>query len=236
VKYKNIEFIATSQDAFLAFDPPAPTKKLIPEWYKNQGKYTSGVFEIGDNGNPNHTIKACMPVFDMLSAGYTITMPADAYFKKNENGNFSAYWSTELLHLIESHPISQYNEYNIPDNKYQTAFKMIQPWIVKTPPGYSCLFINPTYRTGSPISIFPAIVDTDKHPVSINFPFLIDNDFEGLIEYGTPIVQVIPFKREDWKSSSSYDENQINKKIFEQAKKKLSNRYKTFYRTVKKWD
>jgi hypothetical protein len=28
---------------------------------------------------------------------------------------------------------------------------------------------------------------------------LIRRDFEGLIEKGTPIIQVIPFKRNDWK-------------------------------------
>ena len=156
MKYKNIQFIASDEKVKAVFDPPVPTSKLLPEWYKDQRKYTTGNFEIGVNGNPNHTIKACMPVFDMLSAGYTITMPADAYFEKQEGNKYKIHWSTRLLNLIENHPIPQYNEIPAPEGYFPVVFKLIQPWIIKTPPGYSCLFINPTYRFDSPISIYEA--------------------------------------------------------------------------------
>ena len=45
----------------------------------------------------------------------------------------------------------------------------------------------------------PGIVDTDKYTAPVNFPFVLnDANFEGLIPAGTPMAQVIPFKREDW--------------------------------------
>jgi hypothetical protein len=48
----------------------------------------------------------------------------------------------------------------------------------------------------------PGIVDTDTYTANINFPFVLNNpEFEGTILAGTPIAQIIPFKRETWKMS-----------------------------------
>jgi hypothetical protein len=46
-----------------------------------------------------------------------------------------------------------------------------------------------------------AVVDTDSHPVPVNFPFFVKKNFTGLLPAGTPIIQAIPFKREDWEMS-----------------------------------
>lgn len=230
-KSKNIEFIAVNNISNETFDKPQKTTDLLPAWYKKQPKFTTGKLEIGDNGNPNHTIKACMPVFDMMSAGYTITLPADIYIE--ENGRVK--WSTDLLASIESHDKVQFSEFDVPDGYIKdVAFKFIQPWIVKTPPGYSTMFIHPTYRPDLPFYTFPAIVDTDKHPIMVNFPFLLKEGFVGLIPYGTPIAQLIPFKRDDWKSKFSIS-SKTQEELFQYAKRKLANRYKTFYRTKKVW-
>ena len=52
-------------------------------------------------------------------------------------------------------------------------------------------------------SIIPGIVDTDTYNIEINFPFVVNGDkypsLRSLIKRGTPIVQVIPFKREQWR-------------------------------------
>jgi hypothetical protein len=231
-KNKVIEFIAANRSSYNAFDPPYPLKKELPKWYKLQNKYTSGKFEMQKNGNPNHTIKSCMPVFDMMSAGYTIPLPADVYFEEN----YEISWSTDLLNLVESHQQAQFNEFNIPDGyKKDIVFKFVQPWMIKTPPGYSTMFIHPTYRPDLPFYTLPAIVDTDKHPIIINFPFLIKEGFTGVIEYGTPMVQAIPFKRDGWDSKTSFSEIS-QEELFQGAKRKLGNRYKTFFRSVKVWN
>ena len=232
MKSKEIEFIAVNKLSLEVFDKPVKTASMLPEWYKKQNKFIGNKFSVGNNGNPAETVKACMPVFDMLSAGYTITLPADVYF----DGDGQVKWSTDLLSAIESHDKVQFDQFEVPDgyNK-NTAFKFIQPWIIKTPPGYSTMFIHPTYRPDLPFYTLPAIVDTDKHPIMVNFPFLIKEGFTGLIPYGTPIVQLIPFKRENWKSKFSFSTVSQND-LFQYAKKKITNRYKTFYRTKKVWE
>lgn len=231
----DIKFIASSKRHFDNFDPPVPASKILPEWYKQQGKYMDNKFTIADNGNPSHTIKGCMPVFDMMTAGYIFKMPADANFEKTESGDYNIQWSVDSLRVVESHGIRQYDKIAIPEGFHPTAFKFVQPWAIKTPPGYSCLFISPTYNFDLPFYTFPAIVDTDKHPIPVNFPFLLKEGFEGIIEMGTPMMQVIPFKREGWKHSLSYSDLPVDY-LFEGAKRKIINRYKTFFRTQKRWE
>jgi hypothetical protein len=231
-KNKEIEFIAVNNVSKETFDKPQKTSSLIPDWYKKQSKFTTGKMEVGDNGNPNHTIKACMPIFDMMTAGYTITLPADVYFE----GNGQIKWSTDLLSAVESHSKDQFNQFSIPEGyEEDIAFKFIQPWIIKTPPGYSTMFIHPTYVPDLPFYTLPAIVDTDKHPIMVNFPFFLKKGFSGIIPFGTPIVQVIPFKRDNWKSKFSVS-SKSQEELFQFAKRKLANRYKTFYRTKKVWE
>lgn len=46
------------------------------------------------------------------------------------------------------------------------------------------------------------IVDTDSYDQRVNFPYIVNGDkypyIDELIKAGTPYVQVIPFKRQNW--------------------------------------
>jgi hypothetical protein len=91
----------------------------------------------------------------------------------------------------------------IEKNKNFPFYKILNPWKIKTPKGYSCLFVSPLNNADDRFSIIPGIVDTDKHPLEINFPIIINADkypvLETTIKKGTPYVQIIPFKRDSWK-------------------------------------
>ena len=81
----------------------------------------------------------------------------------------------------------------------------------------------------------PGIVDTDKYVAPVNFPFVInDPKFEGLISKGTPIAQIIPFKRNSWKMKIG---NKNNIKEIESNIKKLRtvifDSYKNHWRVAK---
>lgn len=236
-KNKKIQFKIIDQDLAGIFDPPVPAKTMIPEWYKKQSKLTEpGMFSIGEEGNPNHTVKACMPVFDIITAGYIVKTPVDVYFTRNAENGIMTQWSSNSIRAIETHGRAQYDKYTIPDGFHNTAFKFTNPWQITTPPGYSCLFMQPALRDDLPFQIVPAIVDTDKHPIKINFPFFIKENFSGILEMGTPIAQIIPFKREDWSHEVLEDLSGKNNKMWNAAERKIGNRYKTFFREIKKWD
>jgi hypothetical protein len=94
----------------------------------------------------------------------------------------------------------------------RVPLKFINHWHIKTPPGWSCLFVPPLNREEKNIELISGIVDTDIFHEYINFPgFIIPNDIEYLkLEQGYPMMQVIPFKRgfnKDAKISTLSSEN-----------------------------
>ena len=41
-----------------------------------------------------------------------------------------------------------------------TVLKFVNPWVVKTPPGYSALFVPPLNRIETPFTFFSGVVET----------------------------------------------------------------------------
>ena len=209
--------------------PPILSKKIIPEWYKkipNSSQIkTSSVF----NGfNMNLTLKECSPFLDCFTSGYTFTLPCDVvfdtYFYEN-NFNIRYSYKQSEFKVVSNHSIGQMPtfESGIIDKKFFFPLKWENPWIVKTPKGYSTLFTHPINRDDLPFKTFSGIVETDKWNLPVNFPFYFLKNEEGrtIIKEGTPICQIIFFKRENWKSF-------IKKQNELEYKKNLFNLYMEF--------
>ena len=212
-------------------EQPQPASKFIPDWYKNIESYMSGNKKPNGDGGTDATIKRCMPVFDAITAGYIIISPADVYVSIKEEKQFFE-WST--LGLISFHPIEQAPEHPM---RNQHAYpKWMNPWAIKTPKGYSTLFTQPMHRE-SVFTILPGIVDTDTYTAPVNFPMVInDPNFEGLIPKGTPIAQVIPFKREDWQMEiGSIEELKEQHSITQKLQTKFFDRYKSMFWSRKEY-
>jgi hypothetical protein len=175
---------------------PVPAKKVIPDWYKDMNSYVRGKKEVVTDpadGDTSSTIKKCMPVFDALTAGYIIPTACDIYVYQ-EDGAPRFKWPSQKY--LGSHSAEQIG--NHPDATGFRAAKFVNTWIVKTPPGYSCMFIPPMHHDNM-FKILEGVVDTDTYHAAVEFPFQLKNiSWEGVIPAGTPMVQVIPFKRESW--------------------------------------
>jgi hypothetical protein len=106
----------------------------------------------------------------------------------------------------------------------------MNPWSIRTPDGYSALFVQPFHRE-SIFAILPGIVDTDTYFAPVNFPFVLnDVAFEGLIPKGTPIAQVIPFKRESWTMAIGDAQEFVDlHKVTGQLATKAVDRYKSMF-------
>ena len=117
------------------------------------------------------------------------------------------------------------------------AGKFINKWLIKTPPGYSCLFVHPMNRYDEDrFKIIEGIVDTDTYISTINFPFiLLKRDKQFLIKKGDPMVQVIPFKRESWKMVIKGKKSQDLVKEKFGFSLKFLHKYKTLYWNKKSW-
>jgi hypothetical protein len=206
-----ITFISTSNDP--SIPEPIPAVKKLPEWYKTIPRYTAGEKKPNANNSAAGTIKTCMPVLDAMTAGYLILSSADLYISKS-NGETMYQWANHGL--ITFHSPNQITGYPKSDAKLkgEQAPKFSNPWIIQTPKNYSCLFISPLHHE-LPFTTLAGVVDTDTYFNAVNFPFMPDPDFEGLIPRGTPIAQVIPFERESWEMSiDPKEESGNNQKKF----------------------
>ena len=186
---------------------PVPGIKAVPKWYKEmETSYTDKKREP-HTIHQTQTIKRCMPVLDAITAGYILKLHTDLYITNKDNV-LEFKWANDTQDTVSFHPAYQlinYRELDLPNG----APKLRNPWAIKTPKNYSCLFIPPAHRPVCGIRILEGYVDTDAYTNSVQFPFLVDEGFEGTIPAGTPIVQVIPFKRDDFRMEIGNDVDRI---------------------------
>jgi hypothetical protein len=223
--------------------PPIPAHLDLPEWYKKLESYLGGKKAPDGQGGTLASIKKCMPVFDMITSGYVIRSSADVWVSQKPvvdsltskpTGKTVPWYEWPSKGMIQFHPISQAPTHPNNTGHEESYPKWMSPWGITTPPGYSCLFMQPSHRE-SVFTILPGVVDTDSYVAPINFPFVLnDITFEGLIPAGTPIAQIIPFKRNSWKME--FGKEKEFKKL-QQVKVNIRTNffdiYKTKHRSIK---
>lgn len=211
---------------------PSTAQSVIPEWYKNADRYaknpTTGEYyqatkELcpfpkegtdSDYGKIS-TWKACPAVLDVFLTGYVLKTPCDIEFFKNENGIIDVRVSDIKYQdfCTKRHPLPQFEH---PKGFYKNHFAWYVDWGIKLPDGYSALFVTPMNRFDLPFLNTTGIVDCDKVNILGTFPFFIVEGWEGILPAGTPIIQIIPFKREDWQQKIEIlDEKEINHKVLD---------------------
>jgi hypothetical protein len=215
---KNINFRARSKTEFEVQIKPYPAVKQLPDWFVNAEPYTIDHNSYSDNKVhvrntfPNATFKKCVPLLDGMSSGYIIPLWTDVEVAV-ENDSPQIYWKQQSSVFALHGPKTK--EIVSPPGYYSQVFKYNNCWIPQTPKGYSCLIVSPFGYSDLPFKAVPAIVDTDRSTLELVFPIWVKENFEGIVEKGTPIVQIIPFKRDDWKSTFDYYQDGEYKNIIE---------------------
>jgi hypothetical protein len=117
------------------------------------------------------------------------------------------------------------------DGKKKVYIKFALPWVVKTPPGYSCLFYQPEFLFNENFRLFPGIVDCDTYGQQVNFPAYTLKQGSFKIDAGTPLIVVLPYKRDEWASKielASGSNPNLVARYFERGYKKLFHNKKSF--------
>ena len=193
---------------------PFSSKKAIPDWLQNQ------IAEFEDGGK---TIKKCQPFLDGVTAGYIIPMPDDAIVRKTSKFDFEI--SGPGGNFLSAHGYAQYDNAWFKD---RLVIKFNNPWVIKTPKEYSCYVCQPNGKNIRPFYTIPAVVDTDVYDLTVAFPFVwmehkIGTEVE--IPKGTPMAQIIPFKRDNWNMQIE----DANTEIWANMRKDLTENPNGFY-------
>jgi hypothetical protein len=188
---KSIEFINTLDLPIEYY--PVLSKSKIPDWYKSLSSHSEKL-NVGNSSIQMGTMKKCMPVFDAITAGYLLLTHSDVKVER-KNGVSWYHWSSDNP-MVEFHPAEQASGH--PTDRRVPVPKWASGWGIITPRGYSSLFVSPMHHE-SVFTTFEGIVDTDSYHRSVKLPFMLkDPEWEGTIPAGTPMAQVLPFKRDSF--------------------------------------
>lgn len=186
-----IEFLCR-KDHYGAIPEPIPANKVLPEWYKKLAPRTTGGVERENLSTS--TVKRCMPFMEAMTMGWIIPLAAEVEFHASD-GYVEYNWSFEK-EMVSSHNIEQVGGEMFPNSDWP-VLKFHNWWCISVPDGYSLLVTNPLNRIQPLWQTFSGVVDADRYFNFINAPFMwTGGEFDGVVDAGTPIVQVIPFKRD----------------------------------------
>jgi hypothetical protein len=241
VNYKKIIFKQAYKYVDGLLKKPNPSTSYSPKWYKDEKLFSNKQNELikaEKIGNYFLTYKLCVPLVDSLTAGYMIELPADVVVvNQGKDGEYIPFlrWNVNF-DVLDIQSTDSLGNYPIPVGYNDLSFRWILNWQIKTPDGYSLWITHPSHRHDLPFFTLTGFVDTDQHPNSLRLPFFVKDGFEGIIKEGTPIAQIIPIKRESWKSfEDKYcEQKDINYLNF--VKLNFIRTYKNKYWTKKKYE
>jgi len=210
---KKFKVYPGTKEVALAGIPPTSAIKHIPDWYKDIQPYANGDKKLKfplESNTHNATMKRCVPFLDAMTAGYTFVLDDDV-FVEQVGGVPLMRWKSDA-EMITFHSFDQFEGLPIPKGYHNMVAKWHNDYLFKTPPGYSTWFTHPVNRFDLPFLTMNGFVDTDKYTMATQFPFFLQEGFEGIIESGTPVAQMIPIKRDSWEINvEKYDKEEMYK-------------------------
>lgn len=228
-----IDFFPESEDVGLIVPPPKPASEYIPKWYKNEERFFGGKPNIQHNQVINNSIKACYPYFDALSAGYIQESWADVHIDIDKDNNV----------IINQRDVPRFVSVRdrirtgISDEFHQIEFAFRMMWLPKLPDGWSALITSPFNRLDLPFHSTSGVIDSDVfYGTGGDYPFYIKKSFNGgIIPAGTPLYQIIPIKRESWKSRVNTFDKESNYKNSAKIYSNFIGSYKKFFYQKKEY-
>ena len=209
---------------------PTPIGIEIPQWYKDQPSIMQNLTEP-INGSFPLTVKKCQAIFDAMTCGYILKTPCDIFINTTKDPvDIQVPQKLKFVEhvLLSAHPAEQVSHLPFDHEIYDSNILRIHPlWLVGTEPGYSSLFTAPMHSESSPILAVSAIVDTDAFYSDGHLSFYVKKGFNGIIKRGTPMVQIIPFKREEW----THEILKCNEPLLDQQRALVRSTFKNGYRT-----
>jgi hypothetical protein len=171
--------------------PPVPARGYLPDWFRKLPAVDDSVASRSDTGL---TVKRCLPFLDAMTTGWILPLAATVRIEISQGGaRVDAGWDFDRV-LVSNH-----GPHQVSGNPWspRPPCKFHNFWTIATPPGWSCLFVNPLNRPNGVFEVVAGIVDTDTYRAPIHFPFFATGE-DGLhvIEKGSPLVQIIPFRRD----------------------------------------
>ena len=151
------------------------------------------------------TIKYCPGIYDFTNYGYIVPAWQDFQFYVDDNGEIE--WvvpvSMQQINNVQTHPKEQVDTCPILDNTASFILKLVSPWLIRNPKGTSLMICKPFYHYSNDFDVCPGVLDSDldrnsNNSINAMIRFNVRNKVIH-IKAGQPLIQLIPFKRTNWK-------------------------------------
>lgn len=210
-------------------DTPKSARHYLPEWYKKLPQWVTGKPEImEDSLVSSKGPKTCIPFLESFTSGYVLELNQDVQVKANQDGYAHVisyqYQDIPPLDIRDQRGLE---EFPVPDGFSPAQYVWKTHFAFKAPKGYSLLITHPFNRYDLPFYTLSGVVDADGGMSTGSLPFYLRADFEGIIPKGTPIAQVLPFKRENWElDRDDANLSKLDEKLTYEANSVIAGFYK----------
>ena len=179
-----VEFLSLFADYSIA-TPVLSANKYVPAWLRKQAEAK---------------FKRCPGMYDFYRSGYLVVAHTDIVIKANKEGVIVATPHTHGVNLQRPDhfdPSLVDGVAPIDDTVKQVAMKIPLPWSAKAKAGYSLQLLPAVFHSPflDQLYVYSGVIDADSFH-TMNFVFSPMTACEIEIPAGTPLLQVIPFKRE----------------------------------------
>jgi hypothetical protein len=209
---------------------PKPAREFIPKWYKNipadiPERSVNPNFFVSKLKTNFKTAKTCPSFPSVFNEGYIVTAPCDIHLGFVNNQFFMDQSNKDIW--LELHDHDQMTNH-IPGRPIRGIFKITTRWQCIAPKGYSVRYLPLFWDFNKDWTASYGVIEHDKmHQLNVQLLYTSDKD-EILIKQGTPLVQLVPFKREDFKYTIKDMTTELQRKI-NVARLSVLGRYKAGY-------
>lgn len=196
-----IVFLCRSEDDGV-IAPPTPASAHVEEWVENI-QYNSRVSVHKRNMAEQASIESAQKL------GYILSIPSEIGFSRYHLDDDAPEWAAQptaaniaenYLREISAPPQTQLD--------YPT-YHLSTRWAVDVPEGYSILVTTPFFKKKDTYSVVPYVIDADAGLSWINVTLVL-HESSIRIQYGDPVIQVIPLKHESMNMNAVIDRSVEN--------------------------
>lgn len=175
--------------------PVLPAKEYMPPAWSKVTKSDIREWDVHRNEGAS-TVKNCPAVAEWMQQGYIIPAWCDIEIMIDyENGRYGLRYSNDSMQAL-GHVEKQFKPLLDHATPTQFSFKLDNPWTISTKPGWSIQWM-PLFYHDLPFQALPGIMDPDIQVNNQPINIIAKGTESFLIKMGTPIVQVVPFKRQE---------------------------------------
>lgn len=227
---KSLSFI-TDAENIGAIPHPVPASGCMPAWYKTM---SSKMDEHKPSHINNPTMKVCPGIHDILKLGYMVPAWCDFYIDLTNPDRGVGFESSSGDDFLDIFPLSASRGFTFPEGHAPMFLKFRSPWRIQSTDNLSVLVTAPKYQFNNSYTVYDGAMDVGPFIADVNFIISVKQGSYIEFKRGEPLLQLIPFETNSFKSDVKPVDDSIYAKWKQQMRSMKSYAFGGFFKTFHK--